>query len=328
MLLSMHTRSLALTGWLTALLAACGPTPVDPPTGAETGSGASTTDAPNTGPGMTSSFGTSTSGASTSGADTSASSDDTGVDFLVNPDISCVQVGPGGGHSARCTFDCDVVEQDCPEGEKCMPWANDGGNAWNASRCSPIAPDPVLPGGTCTTEQSAVSGVDDCALGSLCWGVDPRTLQGTCVELCDPQRLPSTTCVEPAQCLALNDDYVPVCLTPCDPLQPAPCPDGEACRHVESDGGFHCLPLVGSEVFGSSQHCEDASCLPSQVCVPNDLVIDCDADRCCTELCDLGDPGADAQCAAVDPALGCEAFYRPGAAPAGLELLGACSVPV
>lgn len=321
----MPTRSLALIGWLTALLAACGPTQVDPPTEAEdgTGSGASTTTAPSSGPGLTS-----TSGASTSGADTSSSSsDDTGVDFILNPDIVCVQVGPGGGLSARCTFECDVAEQDCPPGEKCMPWANDGDNAWNASRCSPLASEPVPPGGTCTVEQSPVSGVDDCALGSLCWGVDPRTLQGTCVELCDALRMPSTTCAEPTECVSLNDGYVPVCLAPCDPLQDTPCPDGAACRHVESDGGFHCLPLVGGEVLGSSQHCEGASCLPSQACVTNDLLVTCDAARCCSELCDLGDPGANALCAAIDPLLMCVPFYEPGAAPSGLELVGVCILP-
>src|SRR5690349_13167900 len=48
--------------------------------------------------------------------------------------------------------ECDIWEEDCPEGYKCMPWANDGGNAWNATRCSPIAPDAHAPGESCTVE--------------------------------------------------------------------------------------------------------------------------------------------------------------------------------
>ncbi|MEX1364969.1 MAG: hypothetical protein AB1Z98_17710, partial [Nannocystaceae bacterium] len=30
---------------------------------------------------------------------------------------------------------CSLFAQDCPDGEKCMPWANDGGDAWNATIC-------------------------------------------------------------------------------------------------------------------------------------------------------------------------------------------------
>ena len=34
---------------------------------------------------------------------------------------------------------------------------------------------------------SAVSGVDNCAQGSMCWGVDPETLEGECIAFCDPR---------------------------------------------------------------------------------------------------------------------------------------------
>ncbi len=39
-----------------------------------------------------------------------------------------------------------IWAQDCPEGEKCMPWANDGGGSWNATRCSPLDPNPSAVG--------------------------------------------------------------------------------------------------------------------------------------------------------------------------------------
>jgi len=319
----MHARSsLALARWLSLALAACSPTPPDAPADTEPGSTSATTDAPGSGPGMTS-----TSGA-TSGADTSSSGPaDTGVDFLVPGDYVCMEEGLGGGMMVRCTFECDVSQQDCPAGDKCMPWANDGGEVWNASRCSPIAPEPVPPGGTCTVEAAAVSGIDDCALGSMCWAVDPATLQGTCKEFCDPLRMPSETCAAPAQCVPLNSGEVPVCVAPCDPLQPA-CPEGEACRHVEDENDFYCLPLVGGHVEGSSQHCAAATCLPAELCVPAAALGACEAEQCCTALCDTSDPGADAQCAALDPALVCVPFFEPGAAPAGLEAVGVCIVPM
>ena len=36
--------------------------------------------------------------------------------FIPNPDV-------GGGTS----IPCDLYTQDCPAGDKCMPWGNDGG---------------------------------------------------------------------------------------------------------------------------------------------------------------------------------------------------------
>ena len=36
---------------------------------------------------------------------------------------------PDGGDEF---FECDLFAQDCPAGEKCMPWANDGTEVWNA----------------------------------------------------------------------------------------------------------------------------------------------------------------------------------------------------
>ena len=51
-------------------------------------------------------------------------------------------------------FDCDIWAQDCPEGEKCSAWANDGGGAWNATRCVPVDDDPDQVGEACNVEGS------------------------------------------------------------------------------------------------------------------------------------------------------------------------------
>jgi hypothetical protein len=81
------------------------------------------------------------------------------VGFISNDDY-------GGGQ----TYECDLWKQDCPPGEKCMPWANDGGGSWNATRCTPLAEDPRQPGEPCTVEGSGVSGRDDCDIRAMCWG--------------------------------------------------------------------------------------------------------------------------------------------------------------
>ncbi len=316
-----------LPWWLPLALAACGPS-IDPSTYPET-SETSTTSPPISTPEPTGSTGLGTTTTSettgTTGLDTGASTGE--VLFIVPGDYVCSGTALEGGLSPRCIYECSVTAQDCPRGEKCMPWANDGGNAWNASRCSPIDPMPVPPGGECEVEGSGVSGIDDCALGSMCWGVDPRTLQGTCVELCDPRREPSTVCSAPTECMSLNEGYVPVCLLPCDPLQSDACPVDAECRHVADDGGFYCLPSVGGQVLGSSQHCDDTTCTPTQLCIDSVALGTCEADRCCTELCDASVPEGNALCAAVDPALACISFYEVGTAPAGLEHVGACILP-
>src|SRR5262245_13882487 len=43
--------------------------------------------------------------------------------------IGFIEDHDGGGHS----WECSLFEQDCPIGEKCNIYANDGGNAWNAT---------------------------------------------------------------------------------------------------------------------------------------------------------------------------------------------------
>jgi len=264
----------------------------------------------------------SSSGSSGPDGSTSADSGSTFVTFI-EPTGGCIGEGPDGS-SWHCTFECSVVLDECPAGEKCMPWANDGSTEWNASRCSPVDPMPVPVGGACTVVGSAVSGLDDCASGSMCWAVDPDSLMGTCEAFCDPEAPDS--CGGDEQCVALNEGEVPVCLSACRPLDPDACPEGESCRLIESEQAY-CVPDQGGTLTGSSGTCGDTTCEADAACVDPTRVPGCPED-CCASWCDLDDPGADAACAALDPALACVPWYGPGDAPAGLESLGACLTPV
>src|SRR5690606_8242148 len=225
------------------------------------------------GPGVTSTSGpppgTTSSGDPTTGLD-GDTSEATGLVFIEDP-TGC-GAGPGGS-VWHCTYECSVVDQDCVEGEKCMPWANDGGPAWNASRCSPLDPDAAAPGQPCTVDGSPVSGLDDCAQGSMCWAVDPGPLQGTCIAFCDPDD--PAACGEPQRCVPLNDGEVPVCLSPCDPLQEGACPAGEACRLVAGSDEFSCLPLQGGHV-STSADCTDEICDPASTCLDGRVLPSCD----------------------------------------------------
>jgi len=127
--------------------------------------------------------------------------DDTGLggSFLTDPD--------GGG----VAIECSGWDQDCPAGEKCQPWANDGGPQHNATRCTPVAPDPMSPGDPCTVEGSGVSGIDDCDVGVLCFDVAEDSLEGTCVAMCGGSEK-SPECPEGSWCSISNEGVLALCL--------------------------------------------------------------------------------------------------------------------
>ncbi|MEM7158469.1 MAG: hypothetical protein AAF799_36860 [Myxococcota bacterium] len=273
-------------------------------------------------PGPGTSGGPSSTPAGTSGEDTGLGPEDSGdssggAAFLSEPDGggTCVVSDDGTWHCSAC----DVVLQDCPAGEKCMPWANDGGGVWNATRCSPIAPDPVGPGESCTVEGSATSGFDDCDLDSMCWGVDPDTLIGTCAPFCDPMQ-PQEHCSEAETCVEANDGVISLCLSRCDPLQPDTCTEGETCTIVGGD------PVCVPSFNGGGQTCGETRCDPGQLCAPADVVAECDDTYCCTPWCDLDAAEPDLAC----PVRGelCQPYYPDGDAPAGFEHVGYCGVPM
>src|SRR5690606_15132047 len=47
---------------------------------------------------------------------------------------------------------CDNWTQDCPSGEKCAAYADDGGSSWNNLKCVPAEENGGQPGDPCTVE--------------------------------------------------------------------------------------------------------------------------------------------------------------------------------
>ena len=221
-------------------------------------------------------------------------------------------------------IECDLFAQDCPKGEKCMPWANDGGPLWNATRCSPVADDPDAPGEPCTVEGSGVSGIDSCDVGVMCWDVDPRTDEGTCVAMCtgspeDPQcAAPEETCVSGA------DGLIALCYDTCDPLDPT-CPAGSSCYPSPvGEPVLVCQPTTGEDIpYGEA--CDFSnSCAEGLVCLDASLFPACEGLSCCTEFCDLT---AGLPCPNDDQGVVCVPWYADGMAPPGQEDLGVCALP-
>ncbi len=236
--------------------------------------------------------------------------DATGSVFIMNPD---------GGGAAN---ECDVWAQDCPQGEKCMPWANDGGDSWNATRCSPIDASPGQPGDTCTVEGSGVSGIDDCDIAAMCWDVDGKTNMGICVGFCEGTE-DAPFCSNPDEgCSISNDGVLILCLAKCDPLL-QDCPEGSAC--YPEDNGFFCSPdASGPDLGAIGDPCEYINvCDPGGWCAAAEVVPDCaGAIGCCAAFCDVTDPAA--ECPAGTE---CTPWYEDGTAPPGGEDIGVCIVP-
>ncbi len=299
----------------------CGPSTLLPAEGggqegsgeATDGGSGSTTTTPR--PPNTTTTSTSTSTSTVTSLDTA---DEAGGSTFINIDVP------------QCnTFDyhdicapCGLFTQDCPEGEKCAPWANDGGTQWNATRCSPIADNPGTPGEPCTMEGSPTSGLDSCELGAMCWNVDPRTLQGTCIAHCAGDEL-EPVCPRATSCFIGEDEVPLVCLPTCNPLADD-CEPSQLCG--PNDAMFSCFPP--GENAAAADPCELVTdCAAGSTCIASEATSPmCDQAviGCCSPWCDLSAPDPAASC--FDPAQQCVPWFD-DPAPEGLESVGICALP-
>ncbi|HWB80595.1 MAG TPA: ribulose phosphate epimerase [Nannocystaceae bacterium] len=260
----------------------------------------------------------------TSQSNTSAETGDSsgeGDTTSVSTTVGFIQ-DPDGGSA---NVECDVWAQDCPEGEKCMPWANDGGGSWNATRCSPLDPAPAQPGDECSVEGSGVSGIDNCDLGVMCWDVDENNM-GTCVPFCMGTEA-NPVCEDPnTSCTIANEGTLILCLPNCDPLL-QDCTEGNACYPV--DDAFVCGPDASGEMGLFGDACEFINvCDPGLFCANADIVPNCaGASGCCSSFCDLTDPDATANCPGNAGGQECVPWYEEGQAPPGFDDVGACGIP-
>lgn len=244
----------------------------------------------------------------TSAADTSSSGEADCTFLDCDPDVPPIE-------------SCDFWNDDCPQGEKCTFYSNDGGPGWNASMCVPLAADPALAGDACEAEGTAVSGFDNCETGSLCWVLDTETLQGHCVPFCvgapsDP------TCDDPGRVCSIGGDSIPTfCLERCNPLDPDACFPGVGCYPDIYSDAICRQDASGPDAGAAFDSCSFINdCDPGLHCQPSEAVgacLDGDEPSCCTPWCDL--EASDCP----DPTT-CVPSYEPGAAPQGWENVGFC----
>ncbi len=226
--------------------------------------------------------------------------------------VTCGTTGMAGGP-------CDVYAQDCPEGEKCAPYAEGGGSSWNAVKCLPVMGS-GQPGEPCAAQGSGLSGVDDCAEGVLCWFLDDMD-QGTCVEMCGGSKS-QPICDGATFCaLTTGDGTVNLCFLRCDPLV-QDCPGEDLC--LPTYGDFICIPDTSGEGGAVFDPCLVA-CDKGFLCKDPSLANECDqnAGGCCLPFCDLTDP--DLTCPGVGQT--CASLYDEGMAPPAYAHIGLCILP-
>jgi hypothetical protein len=200
-----------------------------------------------------------------------------------------------------------------------MPWADDGGNAWNANACSPVAPNPDGVGEACTVTDGVASGFDSCDATSMCWGLGRTLRERTCVAFCTgtadaPECEPVAT-----TCVTLNTDVLALCLATCDPLLQN-CPAGEGCYIGPAPRPF-CLADESGRNGAFGDPCEFINvCDPGLLCVAQEHVPNCVGNGCCTTFCDLSATPPTCQ----DGGQTCIAWYDDP--PPQLEDVGFCGV--
>lgn len=210
---------------------------------------------------------------------TSGSESDTGFGEDTGPDCSftCPPPPPLPPTGGMCN---------CPSDEKCMPWANDGGEIFNAIRCSPIAEDAGAPGDACVAEGSQYSGVDNCEEWAMCYGVDPKTNEGVCTSFCS--WFGDGACGEEAECQALPGELgVPLCMPTCDPTAPD-CGEGMGC--FASGSSFLCQAAAEERAPVGSACADPTACVAGALCA---FGLDCAQEAgqgCCVEVCDVTEP--------------------------------------
>lgn len=208
-------------------------------------------------------------------------------------------------------IDCDPLLQDCPVGEKCVPYGSTGGN-WDDSKCVTVMGEQA-PGEPCIYG-GVVEATDNCDANSGCWNVDEEMI-GTCYAFCLGENL---ECPPESECW-YGSGSIAYCVPTCDPLA-QDCDAGFGCYW---GNGFSCFFTPGELALG--EPCGFINdCAPGLVCLTAEVLPVCEGSACCGAWCNLA--LGDAPCE-VMPGTTCQPFFEDGMAPPGYEHVGLCILP-
>lgn len=268
---------------------------------------------------------TTSSDASTATADESTKTSTSGSSGDETGDVDPMSCALENG--VTVLYECSTYTQDCPNGEKCSPYASAKIGGWNATRCETLPETPVAAGDTCTVAtRGKNAGRDDCGRGLVCTGVSGALNTGLCTRLCGCDS-DQTVCREGETCVAENSPNAPMCFRTCSPLTgEAPgCAGGDRCVPTD-DGPFACLEATGVSPF--AEECVRLTdCGSGLLCAPAAAVPGCDSPtgQCCTPYCDASDPLAAEGCPGFESGQTCTPFFSDDA-PEGYDHVGICAL--
>ncbi|WAS99034.1 hypothetical protein [Nannocystis punicea] len=267
---------------------------------------------------ITTSIATTGTTATTSAAPTTTTATSTS-EALTSGGVTFIQPPDGGGSK-----ECDLFEQDCPEGMKCSPHSADGDNAWETLKCVDVVPAPAGFHEPCQLLGVPASGEDTCDEGLMCWFTQSDTGVGICLPHCTGSP-DAPVCAPGSRCSSTfpGEDILSLCLPSCDPLA-QDCPNGGPCTPWDEEfwGCYSDDSGDEGQAFDPCVHVR--ACDPGLTCAEPELADECDprANGCCLPYCDLDLPNT---CPGQGQA--CVAWYVPGQAPPGLEDVGLCALP-
>jgi hypothetical protein len=209
--------------------------------------------------------------------------------------------------------ECDIFMQNCPLGEKCVPYAANGGS-WDADKCVPVLGNGMV--GEACMYGGIVEATDDCDETSACWDVMDVNGEaiGTCAAFCMGTS-DAPICPVGTSCLQGNDSLA-FCVEGCNPLTQE-CPNGEACFWATD--AFNCI--FTTEDVPTGQPCGYINdCAEGNSCITGSLVPNCLGAACCASFCDL-DCGLGL---CPQPGTECVPFFENGQAPIGSADIGVC----
>jgi hypothetical protein len=244
--------------------------------------------------------GTTTDGSEPTGGDEGAEAVDEGESSIF---IAPSDVPIDGG--------CDPWQQDCPDGEKCVPYASYYGS-WNLNKCVAILGD-GLPGALCISD-GMVLATDTCGADSICWNAIEMggQLVGQCAPLCGGD-IDNPLCEPETACVLGNDGVLTLCGQTCLPVLDD-CPEDLACTFMGLD--FHCVVPQGAAL---GQPCAaHEECEAGAMCLWNQIVPGCEDSDCCAAFCDLVQP----EC--TIPGTECVSFFEAGTVEPPYDQQGVC----
>jgi hypothetical protein len=244
-------------------------------------------------------------------SESSESEASTSTDTTSEEDSSTFIV-PVDFNSEQCM--CDPLAQDCPQGEKCVPYSSEG-DTWDCVKCVPVLGDQAA-GEACSSD-GIVMGTDDCDASSWCFTSEG---EGTCHAFCTGA-VDNPECAPDSNCWMSNEGAIWVCVPACDPLL-QDCEQGTGC--YSSGVIFGCV-FVPSASLSVGEPCQDLNdCAPGLQCTEAEALPSCAGEACCTSFCEIG--LGDAACDLL-PDTVCMPFFEQGMAPAGYEHVGVCILP-